>query len=558
MKLSIQSAANSSNKIAMPLLGFLLAGTMLASSAWAHFPWLVLTEDSQAVEVYFGEDAESNDEELVAFIAKSKLWQFTGDGAQPLETKLTEESLSASLPADKQASLILLSHDLGVLEKGGAPFLLKYGAKTGPSVDAEIWQKDGTGKVLSLDLIPVMANGKVSVKTLWQGKPAAGCQVIVTGPGMEDLELSTDPQGTVQFEPAKAGLYSIRARHINEQSGTEQGKKYDSIRHYTTLALPVDSGSKPKTSAVDKSTDAHRYPDLPLALTSFGAAIAGNQLFAYGGHTGEAHSYSTAEQSNQLLQLDLNNPSEWKTIAKGPRLQGLALVAWGEKLYRIGGFTAKNAEGEDHDLWSQDFVAAYDFKANAWQDLPSLPEPRSSFDAAVMENKIYVVGGWQLRGEEDSLWHKTAWQMDPSTDKPSWEPLTEPPFQRRALALAEYQGKLYALGGMESTNKPSTRVDIYDPQAKSWSRGPDLPGKPMEGFGCAAFAAAGRLYASTMSGKLLRLSVDGTSWEEFQQLETARFFHRMLPKSQHELVFLGGANMGIGKFQHIDVIEVSP
>jgi N-acetylneuraminic acid mutarotase len=234
----------------------------------------------------------------------------------------------------------------------------------------------------------------------------------------------------------------------------------------------------------------------------------------------------------------------------------LAMVAHDGKLYRIGGFTAQNKEGDEHDLRSQDGVASYDPAKKIWHQLSPLPEPRSSFDAAVLGDKIYVVGGWNMQGDGDSKWHTTASVIDLKTDAATWKSLPEPPFQRRALSVAAHKGKIYAIGGMQQKGGPTTRVDIYDPASNKWSQGPSLLGKGMEGFGNSAFAVGGRLYVTTMSGNLLRLASDSKSWETMRQLEQTRFFHRMLPLSDHQLLSVGGASMSEGKFEEIDVIDV--
>jgi N-acetylneuraminic acid mutarotase len=291
-------------------------------------------------------------------------------------------------------------------------------------------------------------------------------------------------------------------------------------------------------------------------VTSFGGAVAGDYLYVYGGHTGHAHSYSFAEQGHELRRLNLRKPKAWEVVAEGPHLQGLALVAHGEKLYRLGGFTAKNKEGEEHDLWSQDDAAVFDLADKKWHELPPLPEPRSSHDAAVVGDTLYVVGGWQLQGDKDSVWHDTAWSLDLTAKQPEWKPLPKPPFQRRALSLAAHEGKLYAIGGMQKEGGPSTRVDVFDPASGKWSQGPSLIGEPMEGFGNSAFATDGRLYASTIHGNLQQLSEDGKAWKTVRKMPTARFFHRMLPIAQGEFVIVGGANMGSGKFAELEVIEV--
>ena len=306
-----------------------------------------------------------------------------------------------------------------------------------------------------------------------------------------------------------------------------------------------------KVSVVDD-----KYPAVPETVTSFGAAIAGDAVYMYGGHMGRAHQYYMEAQGKTLWRLDLKDPKGWEAVAKGPGLQGLAMVAHAGKLYRLGGFTAKNKDGEDRDLWSQASVACFDPATKSWSEVAPMPEPRSSFDAAVLGDKIYVVGGWNMTGDGETQWHKTAHVLDLSKKEPQWEALPEPPFRRRALSIAAHDDKIYVLGGMQDQGGPSTRVDIYDPKSKGWSKGPSLNGEGMEGFGSSAFAVGGRLYVTTYSGMLQRLSNDGKSWELVKQLDRDRFFHRLLPLSSNELLSLGGASMSSGKFEEVDIIRI--
>lgn len=313
----------------------------------------------------------------------------------------------------------------------------------------------------------------------------------------------------------------------------------------------------PLPSILAEDADKTKLPPLPELVTSFGAAVSGDALYVYGGHTGGAHAYDNAAQAHTLRRLDLKQPAKgWESLNKGPRLQGLAMVAHKGKLYRIGGFTAKNKEGEDHDLWSQANVDCYDPATNKWSALPALPEPRSSFDAAVLGDTIYVLGGWSMQGDAESQWHTSAYALDLSAAKPQWKALPKPPFARRALSVAAFQGKIFAIGGMQQKGGPSTQVDVFNVKAKKWEAGPKLVGKGMDGFGSSAFATGGRLYVSTYSGKLQRLSKDGKSFEVVRELERARFFHRMLPLDAGSLVSVGGASMQVGKFEEVDVISV--
>ena len=320
------------------------------------------------------------------------------------------------------------------------------------------------------------------------------------------------------------------------------------------------------------------FPPIPESATSFGAAVARGSLFVYGGHLGDAHSYDNTSQGETLWRLRLNDPpndsdATWQRCLTGPPTQGLAMVATGGSLYRIGGFTARNPPDTEHDLWSGSEVNRIDVAAldNAadpakiqWMDAPSLPEGRSSFDAAVVNGEIYVVGGWTLAGSADTKWLETAYRFDPNTPDDGWRRIADPPFRRRALSCAAHDGRLYAIGGMlpgsdndeNDRGGPTTRVTVYDPQTDAWSEGPSLIGEAMAGFGSSAFATGGRLYVTAYDGSIQRLSRDGTKWETIATMDNARFFHRMVPIGENRLIVVGGASMQSGKFDQIELIEL--
>jgi N-acetylneuraminic acid mutarotase len=309
--------------------------------------------------------------------------------------------------------------------------------------------------------------------------------------------------------------------------------------------------SSPKVQV--KTTD---LPELPLELTSFGGAVANGTLFIYGGHSGTAHSYSTAEQSNEFWSLDLNAPKQWKQLPSGPRLQGLVMLPHKDSVVRIGGFTARNAEGEEHDLHSQQTVSRFDVAKNHWVDLAPLPEPRSSLSAAISGDQIFVIGGWALKGEATE-WHGTAWKLNLADPNAVWQPLAKPPFKRRALFATAHDGKIHVIGGMNSNGGPTTRTDVYDPASDSWSQGPNLEGKPLTGFGSAAHSLGGHLYVSTIDGNVQRLNESEKNWEVVSEYDPARFFHVMVPWTDTKMLLVGGANMSVGKFTDLDSVEIA-
>ena len=97
--------------------------------------------------------------------------------------------------------------------------------------------------------------------------------------------------------------------------------------------------------------------------------------------------------------------------------------------------------------------------------------------------------------------------------QPQWKEIAKPPFNRRALAVGGYAGKVYVIGGMDDSNEVTLGTDIYDPQSNAWSKGPAIPGQGFDGFGSSAIGTKAGLFVTNASGGLFRLSDDGQSWE---------------------------------------------
>jgi len=527
------------------------------SSASAHFIWLApggaVSSDTQSpaaevsasgkVEIYFGESATPDNPRLLDLLAEIKVQQLSDDKApRPLQVTRSGDSLSAQLlDFDKQAGtvpVVVASQDFGVRDKGGEKFRLMYYAKSGPPVTAPQWTKIDAAPAIDFDVVPKLADGKVELQLTFKGSPAAESEIVVVGPEGSDEEGSTgqsDADGKYAFSASQVGRYSIRARHVETAAGSVNDRNYDAIRHYVTLTLDVPSAAVPVKSKV--------IGELPTTLTSFGGAVLDGFVYVYGGTKGSSHQYASELQNDALMRMPVGG-GQWETIARGPHLQGLALVPHGGKLYRIGGFEAKNKTDEEHDLWSVDTAACFDPATGKWTDLPSLPEPRSSFDAVVMDDHIYVVGGWAMSGDARKVWHETAWKLDLTQPSAQWTEIAKAPFERRALALAAHDGKLYAIGGISSGDETSLATDVYDPKSNTWKSGPELIGETgMTGFGASAFATGENLYITTVAGNLQRLSADGAQWMVVAQTPTGRFFHRMLPTSDDSFVMVGGSNM---------------
>lgn len=322
-----------------------------------------------------------------------------------------------------------------------------------------------------------------------------------------------------------------------------------------TVVLGPGCATRPGVPEAAIDTPAAQLAPLPEMVTSFGAVTVGDWLYAFGGHRGERHEYSAEMVSGSLSRLRLSDGRVWESLPASTPGQGLALVAFDGCIYRVGGMAARNPAGAQQDLYSQAIVQKFDPRRNRWEEAPSLPTPRSSHDAVVVGSRLYAMGGWQMMGGTNrSLWPANALVLDLARPGSGWREFSQP-FQRRALALAALESRVYCIGGMDSDNKPTLSVDIYDTVSGQWSKGPDLPPGKFKGFGCSAIAQDGRIYATAFQGDLLRLSADRQAWEVVGRLEHPRMAHRLVTAGTTQLIALGGDD---GEAKRPDLELLSP
>ena len=536
--------------------------------ASAHFPFLSVTNEDgkDRLRLVFGEDASADDPKYLSILERAEVVRRRPDGrADPVKLTPDGGALTADLSAAPAGTVYTLSLTYGVADKGDGPFLLEYSAAA-----LKERRPGDTGRPAAVNDQPlaiVPEPGGV-LKVLAAGTPVAGATVTAGG-DLGSEEFTTDDRGVVTLtaeQIADAGVMSVRTSVTLPGAGVYDDKPFPETRRYATAVFTAgdfEQAAEPaeETPASNKIVVAEvAGADLPEGVTSLGAAASGGYLYYYGGHPGTAHKYSTDEQSGNFRRLDLSDPAAgWEDLPGGPKLQGLALVAHpAGGVVRVGGFTARNSLEEEHDLHSVPTVSHYDPEQGEWTDLTPLPGGRSSFDARVLGDKIYVFGGWMMAGAEGEAWHGTGYTADLTADELEWEVLPMP-HPRRALSVAAVPetNELYLIGGMPPSGEPTRRVDIFNAKTGTFARGPDLPGETMDGFGSAAFAANGAVYVTTLTGKVLRLKSGADAWEPLGELEKARFFHQLVPAGDGAAFYLiGGGSMEDGRFTTVEKLTV--
>jgi N-acetylneuraminic acid mutarotase len=522
----------------------------------AHFIY-VYSHDGKA-KVVFGEDLEPDQAKFLAGLSSMKAYKIENGKRVPIElTQKTEDGtgwFETSLSASEH--MVDVHCPYGVFGRGDKKMLLDYSAKY---INLNAGKPAIADSLLPLDLIPIMKNGRLEVTGYFDGKPSENIEIEVTRMAGESIaKTNASGQAVLNLD----ARYVVRGKFSVGETGELNGKTFTEKRYYCTLVIdtePLQQKSADLTTATKtslKKVDA-KLADFPKGMTSFGATVVGNQIFVVGGKSGRAHHYARSFQNRDVFCLPVDgSQKKWRSVGENLGLQGLSIVGHKGKVYRIGGLEAKNKEGDEQDLHSTASFVEFDPATKTWRKLPDLPEGRSSIDACVAGNNIFVAGGWNM-GEGKPRWATKMLRFDLSKPHGSWQQI-ESPFKSRAMALRHHNGKLFAIGGIQQAGGPTNKVHIYDLATDEWSNGPAIPTSgPMKAFGCSAVSINGQLLVSTYDGGIFALSNDGKDWAKVHELDAGRFFHQMLPITDNRFALVGGSHMETGSHLEVEVFEVT-
>ena len=246
-------------------------------------------------------------------------------------------------------------------------------------------------------------------------------------------------------DPLFAGLFD---RKITEVPATAQNQRY-----MTSVAPPAANQGR----WVEQ-------PRLPIPVGEMGVIECMGRIHIVAG-------YARHRVDGDFHQVFDPKSGQWTLKAAFPLpCNHVALAAVGAKIYAFGGFIEQNRCPH-----SKCFV--YDTGADAWTPIAGLLRPRGASSAIVLDGKIHLLGGRDVRSVE---WHEV---YDPATDK--YEILDgmrgstgTQPFvgQRDHMGVAVVDGKIHAIAGrMDSYDFNTTLHAVYDPKTDGWTFRAPLP-----------------------------------------------------------------------------------
>ena len=223
------------------------------------------------------------------------------------------------------------------------------------------------------------------------------------------------------------------------------------------------------------------------------------KIYAFGGFVPPESGPPAWVPINNAWQYD-PAADAWKALAPMPGKRGSALAAVvGEKIYVIGGATTipgskETAVFPTRPHMSVGTVEEYDPAGNTWRERTSMPTPRNHAAIGVVNGKIYVIGGRvgaAFIGLASDI--SVVEEYDPAADE--WSgPRARMPIARSALGAGVYGGRIYVAGGeYQDTHMMATfrAVEAYDPASNTWT---EMPPMPVSRHGLAVGVIANRIY----------------------------------------------------------------
>ncbi len=183
-----------------------------------------------------------------------------------------------------------------------------------------------------------------------------------------------------------------------------------------------------------------QLPPMRLARGAAAAGVIGHKLYVADGSP-QVFGVDNPPSPFRSLEIYDFETESWTTGPDAPvAVHHVNGAVVGGKLYLAGG----RVDAEE----SSDAFLRYDPARERWERLPDLPLGGTSSAALVAAaGTVVLIGGDDELGWEDGNgWvTPTAWAFDPATNR--WRRLPDIEIERHALAAAVVNGRIYAIGG---------------------------------------------------------------------------------------------------------------
>ncbi|MDE0425151.1 MAG: hypothetical protein OXN25_09805 [Candidatus Poribacteria bacterium] len=242
-----------------------------------------------------------------------------------------------------------------------------------------------------------------------------------------------------------------------------------------------------------------RRADMPTPRHGMRSAVVDGIIYVFGGYNAKDNKIWNMKL---IRHVEAYNPKTNRWIKKGnmpvSRI-GFDLGVIAGRVYLIGGSTGVGAE---HEV-AMSRVDVYNPATDMWGKAPDMPTRRDPDNVAVVNNSLYVIGGWPPAAAGRQILTVIE-AYDPINHQ--WEKKQDMLAAKFGFSTIVIGDEIYLIGGVPGLHIPRqylATVDVYHPRTETWRDIPSLP-VPMRPFGAVA-----------VNGKIYVFGGVGEGWEFF-------------------------------------------
>ncbi len=287
----------------------------------------------------------------------------------------------------------------------------------------------------------------------------------------------------------------------------------------TIVLLPMAEISMAQQTEQEKGKWLTMSP-MPTARGGFGLAVVSGKIYAIGGLSGNT-SLDKTEEYNPVT-------NEWTTKMPMPTPRsGFAVAVYDNKIYVIGGTIGGNLYVGNTEV--------YDPVKNSWESKASMPTPRADLSANVVNGKIYLIGG-KMYTSAEPYYAETGINEVYNPANNTWETKASMPTAVQGYGSAVLNGKIYVLGGSRQPTSEKALMtntnQVYDAASDTWTSAATLP--MVASYGAAGstegYMAPARIYFvggyaySEFSARTVVYLPETNSWGNLASMSSARAY----------------------------------
>ncbi len=221
-----------------------------------------------------------------------------------------------------------------------------------------------------------------------------------------------------------------------------------------------------RSDIYDLKNDAwKRLTDMPAPVTHAGIANDGGNIWIAGGFLGNHPGKAVAN----VWRYEISSDTWFAEVPLPEEKASAPLLFLNKKLYFFGGL-----EPDRQTDSAKHWILSLEEKDKGWRRAADFPNARNHLGALVWEEKIYALGG-QHRHDKDCLDINSAHVYDPKENK--WQEIASLPYPRSHFeaAIFTFQNEIFISGGRNNKQRTVSDIYAYNPKKNSWRKVGDLP-----------------------------------------------------------------------------------